>query len=131
MSNKQSQAPAAPAAAAAPAAPAAPAPAAPAAPAPTTHNNEIVDILDRVFDNSHRPQHGGDVHGESLFDIPTYVRSSSSPPAAPSTPTTKSFIDSLSQKERKAYVIAENFLETSFDLKKSIGFKKWWLTKST
>ena len=52
-------------------------------------------------------------------------------PAAPSTPTTKSFIDSLSQKERKAYVIAENFLETSFDLKKSIGFKKWWLTKST
>jgi len=53
------------------------------------------------------------------------------PPAPPATPTTKSFIDSLSQKERKAYTIAENFLETSFDLKKSIGFKKWWATKST
>lgn len=46
------------------------------------------------------------------------------------TPTTQSFKDSLSQKERKAYEIAEKFLETSFDLKKSIGFKKWWATKS-
>ena len=59
------------------------------------------------------------------------VAPASSRPAAPATPTTKSFIDSLSQKERKAYTIAENFLETSFDLKKSIGFKKWWATKST
>ena len=45
-------------------------------------------------------------------------------------PTTKGFIDSLTQKEKKAYDIAENFLETSFDLKRSIGFKKWWATKS-
>ena len=54
------------------------------------------------------------------------------PPATPpTTPKTKDFLDSLSQKEKKAYEIAENFLETSFDLKKSIGFKKWCVTKST
>ena len=53
------------------------------------------------------------------------------PTTPPATPKTKGFVDSLSQKEKKAYEIAENFLETSFDLKKSIGFKKWWITKST
>ena len=54
----------------------------------------------------------------------------STPPNTPPNTPTKSFIDSLSEKEKKAYKIAEDFLETSFDLKKSIGFKKWWITKS-
>jgi len=32
------------------------------------------------------------------------------------------YIDSLSGKERQAYEIAINFLKTSFDLKKSLGY---------
>jgi hypothetical protein len=32
------------------------------------------------------------------------------------------YIDSLSEKERQAYEIAINFLKTSFDLKKSLGY---------
>tara|TARA_B100000795_G_scaffold261382_1_gene238114 strand:+ start:3154 stop:3309 length:156 start_codon:yes stop_codon:yes gene_type:complete len=37
----------------------------------------------------------------------------------------KEYLESLNEKEKKAFVIAKSFLQSSFDLKKSIGFKKW------
>jgi hypothetical protein len=35
------------------------------------------------------------------------------------------YIESLSDKEKKAYMIAKEHLATSFDLEKSNGFLKW------
>lgn len=35
------------------------------------------------------------------------------------------YIQRLSKKERRAYEIAKNHLQTSFDLEKSIGFKNF------
>ena len=35
------------------------------------------------------------------------------------------YIESLNDKERKAYAIAESHLGSSFDLSKSSGFIKW------
>jgi len=35
------------------------------------------------------------------------------------------YLESLSEKEKKAFEIAKSFLQSSFDLKKSIGYKKW------
>ena len=37
----------------------------------------------------------------------------------------KNYIDSLDEKEKIAYNIAINHLETSFNIEKSIGFIKW------
>jgi hypothetical protein len=37
----------------------------------------------------------------------------------------KKYIETLSEREYKAYMIAKSHLETSFDLEKSIGFKEW------
>ena len=37
----------------------------------------------------------------------------------------KAYITSLSDKEKVAYKIAVNFLESSFDLEKSLGYKKY------
>tara|TARA_B100000795_G_C22546147_1_gene340681 strand:+ start:84 stop:230 length:147 start_codon:yes stop_codon:yes gene_type:complete len=38
-------------------------------------------------------------------------------------PEEKEYLKSLNGKEKKAYEIAKSFLQSSFDLKKSIGFK--------
>jgi hypothetical protein len=35
------------------------------------------------------------------------------------------YLETLSEKEMKAYIIAKNHLGTSFQLEKSGGFKKW------
>ena len=35
------------------------------------------------------------------------------------------YLDSLTEKEKKAYVIAKDHLGSSFSLEKSIGFIKW------
>ena len=35
------------------------------------------------------------------------------------------YIKQLSEKEQKAYQIAKEYLESSFSLEKSIGFKEW------
>ena len=35
------------------------------------------------------------------------------------------YLDSLSEKEKKAYEIASSLLGSSFSLEKSIGFIKW------
>ena len=43
----------------------------------------------------------------------------------PQTPIQKSYIDSLDDKERVAYKIAASYLQTSFDLERSLGFKKY------
>ena len=47
----------------------------------------------------------------------------------------QAYVDSLSEKERQAYEIAMDFLKTSFDLKKSLGYidylKKSRLIKTT
>ena len=40
-------------------------------------------------------------------------------------------LESLSEKEMKAYSIAKSHLGTSFQLKKSVGFLKWKATKQT
>jgi hypothetical protein len=40
------------------------------------------------------------------------------------------YIDSLSDKERKAYMIAKEHLATSFDLEKSNGYLKWKRAKT-
>ena len=40
------------------------------------------------------------------------------------------YIDSLSDKERKAYMIAKEHLATSFDLEKSNGYLKWTRAKT-
>jgi hypothetical protein len=37
----------------------------------------------------------------------------------------KEYLSTLSEKEYKAYKIAESHLETSFDLLKSNGYLKW------
>ena len=37
----------------------------------------------------------------------------------------KQYISSLSSNEKKAYEIAKSHLESSFDIEKSIGFKKF------
>ena len=37
----------------------------------------------------------------------------------------KTYIESLSPHEKQAYDIAENHLESSFDVEKSIGFLKY------
>ena len=37
----------------------------------------------------------------------------------------KKYIETLSEREYKAYMIAKSHLESSFDLEKSIGFKEW------
>ena len=39
------------------------------------------------------------------------------------------YLESLSEKEMKAYSIAKSHLGTSFQLKKSVGFLKWKATK--
>ena len=39
--------------------------------------------------------------------------------------TEKSYLKSLCDKEREAYKIAKSFLESSFDLKKSLGYKAY------
>tara|TARA_Y100000591_G_C21443041_1_gene502428 strand:- start:13 stop:174 length:162 start_codon:yes stop_codon:yes gene_type:complete len=41
----------------------------------------------------------------------------------------KEYLDSLSKMERVAYDIAVKNLESSFDLSKSIGFRKWLKNK--
>lgn len=41
------------------------------------------------------------------------------------TNSTDEYIKSLSPKEYKAYLIAQNHLGTSFDISNSIGFIKW------
>ena len=38
---------------------------------------------------------------------------------------TEKYLDSLSEKEKKAYEIARSLLGSSFSLEKSIGFIKW------
>jgi len=38
---------------------------------------------------------------------------------------TELYIESLSEKEMKAYIIAKSHLGTSFSLEKSVGFLKW------
>ena len=35
------------------------------------------------------------------------------------------YIESLSEMEKKALKIAQEHLETSYDMEKTIGFKKW------
>jgi len=40
-------------------------------------------------------------------------------------PVEKAYIDTLTEKERKAYEIAVSHLGSSFDLSKSSGFIKW------
>ena len=62
---------------------------------------------------------------------PSTTSTPSTKPTPTNTPNTQRFIDSLSLKEKKAYKIAKDFLETSFDMKKSIGFKKWWATSNS
>lgn len=37
----------------------------------------------------------------------------------------ESYVESLSPKEYKAYLIAKGHLGTSFNLEKSVGFLKW------
>jgi len=41
------------------------------------------------------------------------------------------YLESLSEKEMKAYSIAKSHLGTSFQLKKSVGFLKWKATIQT
>jgi hypothetical protein len=38
---------------------------------------------------------------------------------------TEKYLESMSNKERRAYEIAKHHLQTSFDLQKSIGYKKF------
>ena len=40
-------------------------------------------------------------------------------------PLLEKYIESLSSKEKKAYLIAKDHLATSFDLEKSNGFLSW------
>ena len=35
------------------------------------------------------------------------------------------YLETLNEKEMKAYLIAKSFLGTSFQLEKSVGFLKW------
>jgi hypothetical protein len=41
----------------------------------------------------------------------------------------KNYLKSLSEKERIGYEIAKSFLKSSFDLKKSIGYKAYMKNK--
>lgn len=41
------------------------------------------------------------------------------------TPVEEEYLETLSEKERKAYEIAKDHLGSSFDLVKSNGFLKW------
>lgn len=41
------------------------------------------------------------------------------------------YLESLSEKEMKAYSIAKSHLGTSFQLKKSVGFLKWKAMKQS
>ena len=41
------------------------------------------------------------------------------------TPLEKQYVDTLSEKERKAYEIAKEHLGMSFQLDKSVGYLKW------
>ena len=43
----------------------------------------------------------------------------------PQNPIQESYIKRLDDKEKVAYKIAANYLQTSFDLEKSLGFKKY------
>lgn len=43
----------------------------------------------------------------------------------------KEYIKTLSEKEYKAYKIAESHLGTSFDLEKSNGYLKWLKSRET
>tara|TARA_B100001250_G_C19481576_1_gene648950 strand:- start:100 stop:273 length:174 start_codon:yes stop_codon:yes gene_type:complete len=44
--------------------------------------------------------------------------------------TEKLYLKSLTNKEREAYEIAKSFLESSFDLKKSLGYKAYMKKQS-
>lgn len=35
------------------------------------------------------------------------------------------YIEQMDDKERQAYEIAKNHLQSSFDIRKSLGFQKW------
>ena len=37
----------------------------------------------------------------------------------------EAYLKSLNDKEKKAYKIAKDFLKTSFDIKKSLGYKEY------
>lgn len=39
--------------------------------------------------------------------------------------TIKEYLEQLSESEKKVLKIAENILETSFNIEKSIGFLEW------
>ena len=41
------------------------------------------------------------------------------------TKSEKLYIESLNDKEKKAYIIARDFLKSSFDLEKSLGYKEY------
>ena len=43
----------------------------------------------------------------------------------PQNPIQESYIKSLDDKEKVAYKIAASYLQTSFDLERSLGFKKY------
>lgn len=38
---------------------------------------------------------------------------------------TQKYIEQMDDKERQAYEIAKNHLQSSFDIRKSLGFQKW------
>lgn len=38
---------------------------------------------------------------------------------------TQKYIEQMDEKERQAYEIAKNHLQSSFDIRKSLGFQKW------
>jgi hypothetical protein len=40
-------------------------------------------------------------------------------------PTTENYLNSLTEKERKAYEIAKSHLGSTFSLEKSNGYQKW------
>jgi hypothetical protein len=46
-------------------------------------------------------------------------------PLVPVATLTERYIESLSVKEKKAYLIAREHLGTSFSLEKSVGFLAW------
>jgi len=39
--------------------------------------------------------------------------------------TSKQYIEQMDEKERQAYEIAKEHLESSFDISVSLGFQKW------
>jgi hypothetical protein len=38
---------------------------------------------------------------------------------------TQQYIEQMDEKERQAYEIAKSHLQSSFDIRKSLGFQKW------